>query len=138
MKLILLLVLITSCAHRQMNEKRATKLCRKIYGPRDSIDKTHKNAMKDVSKFTNVIINSCYKDHVARTKDPRDYVACAMASYSPGTKPRLTILSTQEMLPPEIVIQCAIGKFRKYKNHPKVTKPQRVEIINHLLSVTKD
>ena len=137
MKVLFLLLALAGCAHKEMNQKRAEKLCRKIYGPREKILPKNLAPLNAHSKLVAAIIDDCYKTHVKRTKDPRDYVSCAMVTYAPGLSPRLTILSTQELLPPEIVIRCADLAFRKLKNHPKPDTIQRLEIVSHLLTIIK-
>lgn len=137
MKFLVLLFLFAGCAHKEMNPKRAEKLCRKIYGPQEKILPKNLAPLNEQGKQLRAIIDDCYKTHVKRTKDPRDYVSCAMVTYAPGVAPRLTILSTQELLPPEIVIQCADLAFRKLKNHPKTDTIQRLEIVSHLLTIIK-
>ncbi len=137
MKFLLLLMIGMSCAHKEMNQKRAVKLCRKIYGPQEAILPKHQAILAEQSNTLRKIIDDCYKTHVKRTKDPRDYVSCAMVTYAPKLAPRLTILSTQELLPPEIVIQCADLAFRKIKNHPQIDSIQRLEVVSHLLTITK-
>ena len=120
-----------------MNHKRAEKLCRKIYGPQEKILPKYESVIAEQRKLVTKIITDCYKTHVQRTKDPRDYVSCAMVTYAPARSPRLTILSTQELLPPEIVIQCADLAFRKIKFPPVVDRPQRLELVSHLLTIIK-
>jgi len=137
MKYLIFFVLLAGCAHKEMNEKRALKLCRKIYGPQEKILPKNLPALTEHGKSVSKIIDDCYKKHVQRTKDPRDYVSCAMVTYAPGVAPRLTILSTQELLPPEIVIQCSDLAFRKIKIHPKTDTVQRFEIVSHLLTIIK-
>ena len=137
MRIIFLLCMLLGCAHKEMNQKRAEKLCRKIYGPQEKILPKNLAPLNAQSKQVSEIIDNCYKTHVKRTKDPRDYVSCAMITYAPGAAPRLTILSTQELLPPEIVIQCADLAFRKIKNHHKTDSIQRLEIVSHLLTIIK-
>ena len=137
MKLIILSLFLVSCAHKEMNHKRAEKLCRKIYGPQEKILPKYQPVISEQRNIMAKIIADCYKAHVLRTKDPRDYVSCAMVTYAPAQSPRLTILSTQELLPPEIVIQCADLAFRKLKYKPVVDRPQRLEIVSHLLTIIK-
>ncbi len=137
MKVLFLFFILFGCAHKEMNPRRAEKLCRKIYGPQEKILPKFLAPLSAQSKIISTIIDDCYKTHVKRTKDPRDYVSCAMVTYVPGAAPRLTILSTQELLPPEIVIQCADLAYRKVKSHPKTDSIQRLEVVSHLLTITK-
>lgn len=136
MKLILLFLLISGCAHKQMNEKRAAKMCRKIYGPAQKLPKNLPTPLVKFRSDVEEIILNCYREYTDNTKDPRDYVSCSMTTLAPKAKPRLTILSTQEMLLPEIVIQCANQKFAKLKNAPKVNKPIRLEqVFHHIIAI---
>jgi hypothetical protein len=136
MKFLLLTVLLVSCAHKEMNEKRASKMCRKIYGPEQTLPKSLPTPVSNFRSAVEEIILGCYRDYANHTKDPRDYVSCSMTTLAPNSKPRLTILSTQEMLLPEIVIQCANQKFSKLKNAPKVVKPIRLEkVFHHIIAI---
>ncbi len=135
--IFLTLLLMAGCAHNDMNIKRAMKLCRKIYGPMQPLPKPMPRALSEAQTAVLDIIGECYREHVENTRDPRDYVSCAMVSYQPKGKPRLTILSSQELLPPEIMIQCATQRFNQLKDHPKVKKPQRLEFVFHHIAVTK-
>lgn len=137
MKFLLIFFVLSGCAHKEMNPKRALRLCRKIYGPQENILPKYAPVISDQEKLVSKIITGCYKSHVQRTKDPRDYVSCAMVTYAPAQSPRLTILSTQELLPPEIIIQCADQAFRKIKFPPVVDRPQRLEVVTHLLTIIK-
>jgi len=137
MKIFFLLFLLTSCAHKDMNISRAMKMCRKIMGPAQKLPsplpRDLSMAQKDVLGF----IGDCYREHVERTRDPRDYVTCAVATYEPNTRPKISIESTEELILPEIVVQCVKQKFSKLKKWPKVKSTQRLEFVFHHIAVTK-
>lgn len=120
-----------------MNEKRATKLCRKIYGPPQTLPKKLSKAVTSFHQETIEMIEGCFREYIDNTRDPRDYVSCTMTTFTPNSKPRLTILSTQEMLLPEIVIQCAQTRFDKMKKRPFVKSTIRLEKVFHHIVVTK-
>ncbi len=137
MKTLIILLLLGSCAHKDMNITRAMKMCRKIMGPAQKLPsplpKDLASAQKDVLSF----IGDCYREHVERTRDPRDYVTCAVATYEPKTRPKISIESTEELILPEIVVQCVKQKFSKLKKWPKVKSTQRLEFVFHHIAVTK-
>lgn len=136
MRFLILIFLLAGCAHKQMNEKRAAKMCRKIYGPEQKLPKNLPTPLVKFKADVEDIIMTCYRDYTDNTNDPRDYVSCSITTLAPKAKPRLTILSTQEMLLPEIVIQCANQKFAKLKSAPKVNKPIRLEkVFHHIIAI---
>ena len=137
MRYLVLLALLLGCAHRDMNIKQAMKMCRKIYGPQQALPKPMPKALAEAQEEILNLIGDCYREHVERTRDPRDYVSCAMVTYRPKEKARLTVLSNQELLPPEIMLQCISQRFQKIKDHPKVKKTQRLEFVFHHIAVTK-
>src|SRR5690606_35469858 len=100
-RLLLLLSFLAGCAHKEMNIKRAMKLCRKIYGPEQALPKDLPRDLQSMQGDVVKLIGECYREYVERTRDPLDYVSCGMVTLDPKHSPRLTILSTQEMLSPE-------------------------------------
>lgn len=133
----ILLILISGCAHKEMNQKRAEKLCRKIYGPPQKLPAQIPEPILKYHVAVTTLVTDCYRKYTETSSDPRDYVSCTMTSLGPDQKPRLTILSTQEMLLPEIVIQCAQREFERMKKVPRVNKPILLERVFHHLTVTK-
>jgi hypothetical protein len=137
MKYLLLLFFLIGCAHKEMNVKSALKLCRKIYGPEQELPKPLAKNISKAQSDSIEIIGECYREYVERSRDPRDYVSCGMLSMDPKSGARLTVLSTQEFLLPEIVLQCISGKFQKLKPKPIVKQPIRFELVFHHIAVTK-
>lgn len=137
-RLLIFLFTLSSCAHKDMNIKKALKLCRKIYGPDQELPKPLPKDIQKIQLETVKLMGECYREHVERTKDPRDYVSCGMVTLDPKVSPRLTVLSTQEMLPPEIMLQCMNTKFKKLKLRPRINQPLRLELVFHHIAVTKD
>lgn len=137
MKLFLMLLLLGSCAHKDMSISKAMKMCRKILGPQQPLPKPFPKDLAAAQKDVLGIIGDCYREHVERTRDPRDYVTCALATYEPKGKPKITIQSTEELILPEIVVQCVNQKFSKFKTWPKVKSTQRLEFVFHHIAVTK-
>ncbi len=137
-RFLVLLLTLSACAHKEMNIKKALKLCRKIYGPEQELPSPLPKDIRNIQKESVTLMGECYREHVERTRDPRDYVSCGMVTLDPKASPRLTVLSTQEMLPPEIMLQCMNTKFKKLKLRPRVTQPLRIELVFHHIAVTKD
>ena len=137
MKIIFLLLLLGSCAHKDMSISKAMKMCRKILGPAQELPKPIPKDLAAAQKDVLGIIGDCYREHVDRTRDPRDYVTCAVATYEPVGRPKITIQSTEELILPEIVVQCVNQKFAKFKKWPKVKASQRLEFVFHHIAVTK-
>lgn len=135
--LLILLLVVSGCAHKEMNQKRAEKLCRKIYGPPQKLPAQIPEPILRYHATVTNLVTDCYRQYTETSSDPRDYVSCTMTTLGPGQKPRLTILSTQEMLLPEIVIQCAQREFDRMKKVPRVSKPLLLEKVIHHLTVTK-
>lgn len=134
---LVLLLVLGGCAHKEMNQKRAEKLCRKIYGPPQKLPAQVPEPLLRYHAAVSTIVTDCYRQYTETSSDPRDYVSCTMTTLRPDGKPRLTILSTQEMLLPEIVIQCAQREFERMKKIPRVNKPIQFEKVFHHLTVTK-
>ncbi|MBY0516094.1 MAG: hypothetical protein K2P81_04250 [Bacteriovoracaceae bacterium] len=138
MKYFFLVFVLISCAHKEMDVKRALKLCRKIYGPEQELPNPLPKNVSKAQSDSIEIIGECYREYVERSRDPRDYVSCGMLSLDPNSGARLTVLSTQELLLPEIVLQCINGKFQKMKPKPIVKTPIRLELVFHHIAVTKN
>ena len=137
MKMTFLFLLLVSCAHKNMNITKAMKMCRKILGSPQDLPKPIPKDLAAAQKDVLGIIGDCYREHVERTRDPRDYVTCAQATFEPTVRPKITIKSTEELILPEIVVQCVNQKFAKVKKWPKVKKSQRLEFVFHHIAVTK-
>jgi hypothetical protein len=120
-----------------MSISKAMKMCRKILGPAQELPKPFPKDLAAAQKDVLKIIGDCYREHVERTRDPRDYVTCALATYVPSGRPQISIQSTEELILPEIVVQCVNQKFSKFKKWPKVKKSQRLEFVFHHIAVTK-
>ncbi len=137
MKALIFILLFSGCAHKDMNIKQAMKMCRKILGPAQNMPKPIPRDLAVAQKNVLSFIGDCYREHVQRTKDPRDYVTCAVATYEPKVRPKILIESSPELILPEIVVQCVNQKFNKQKTWPKVKKTQRLEFVFHHIAVTK-
>lgn len=137
MKILFLLFLLGGCAHKDMSISKAMKMCRKILGPSQQLPSPIPKDVAIAQKDVLGIIGDCYREHVERTRDPRDYVTCAQATYEPSGRPKISIQSTEELILPEIVVQCVNLRFAKFKKWPKVQKPLRLEFVFHHIAVTK-
>ncbi len=137
MRILFILILLSGCAHKAMNQDRAAKLCRKIYGPPQKAPPTAL-AFTRFNESVQDVMRTCYQEYAASSKDPRDYVSCTMMTLDPRGGKRLTILSTQEFLLPDIVLQCAQARFEKLKALYRPTALLRVENVFHHMTVIKN
>jgi len=135
--MLVILLTLGSCAHKDMNIKKAMKLCRQLNGPMQPLPKPMPKEVEKAQKEIMDIIGGCYREHVERTRDPRDYVTCAVATLDVKARPRITIHSTPELLLPEIVLQCIDQGMTKLKAKPVVKKMQKLEFVFHHIAVTK-
>jgi hypothetical protein len=135
--LLVFLFALTSCAHKDMNIKKAMKLCRKLNGPQQPLPKPMPRELEKAQQEIVGLIGSCYREHVERTRDPRDYVTCAVATFEPKNRPRVAIQSPKDLILPEIVLQCVNQGMTKLKAKPVVKKTQKLEFVFHHIAVTK-
>ena len=138
LKYFFFVLLLCGCAHKNMDQTRAEKLCRKIFGPEQKRPQPLPLALTKLNQSAQEIVRGCYQDYVASSKDPRDYVSCTMLTLDPRGGKRLTILSTQEFLLPEIVLQCAQTNFSKLKTLYRPKNILRLENVFHHITVTKN